>query len=208
MTLRKLLLGLLVAGLTLIATPRQASADWLFTPFIGGNFGGDADFGRFDDFEDEFERRVDFGGSLGWMGSGIVGFEVDFGWSPNYFENTVGPANFEFGDNYVATAMANVLVGIPVGGQTGGGIRPYASGGLGLIRTHLADDTASNDLTANNLGFDLGAGVHGFFSDNLGIRGDVRYLRSFEDDSTDGLMLQDFDFWRATIGLTIRFGAD
>ena len=67
----------------------------------------------FDDFDDEFERRVDFGASLGWMGAGIIGWEVDFGYSPNFFENTVGPADFEFGDSNVTTLMANVLFSAP-----------------------------------------------------------------------------------------------
>lgn len=211
MFVQKLLTGAVVAGLMLAASPTRASADWLLTPFIGANFGGNADFGDFDDFDDEFERRVDFGASLGWMGGGIVGFEVDFGWSPNFFADTLGPGDFEFGDNNVTTLMANLLVGIPVGGQTGPGIRPYASGGLGLIRTHVDGGGFFNDLDSNDLGLNVGAGVNGFFTDNIGIRGDVRYFRSLQDDEPDDLFdlaLSDFDFWRATVGLTFRFGGN
>jgi opacity protein-like surface antigen len=211
MSVRKLLLSLSLATLVISATPRAASADWLFTPFIGANFGGDANFGNFNDFEDEFERRVDFGASLGWMGNGIVGFEVDFGWAPNFFENTLGPGNFEFGDNNVTTLMGNVIVGAPIGGQSGPGIRPYGSAGLGLIRSHVSGDGFFNDLNANDFGFNVGAGVHGFFNDNVGIRGDLRYFRSLQDNEADDdldLALSNFDFWRATVGLTFRFGRD
>ena len=137
MSVKRLILSVMITGLVLVGVPSRASADWLFTPFIGANFGGSADFGDFDDFEDEAERRMDLGASLGWMGAGIVGFEVDFGWSPNFFENTVGPGDFDFGDSNLTTLMANVLVGAPVGGQTGPGVRPYASGGLGLIRAQI-----------------------------------------------------------------------
>ena len=209
MFVQKLLTSVAVAGLMLAATPTRATADWLFTPFVGANFGGNADFGEFDDFDDEFERRVDLGATIGWMGAGIVGFEVDFGWSPNFFENTLGPGDFEFGDNNVTTLMGNVLVGVPVGGQTGPGIRPYASGGLGLIRTHVDGGGFFDDLDSNDLGFNVGAGVHGFFNDNIGLRGDIRYFRSLQDDEPDDafdLALSDFDFWRATVGLTFRFG--
>jgi len=209
MFVQKLLTSVAVAGLMLAATPTRATADWLFTPFVGANFGGNADFGEFDDFDDELERRVDLGATIGWMGAGIVGFEVDFGWSPNFFENTLGPGDFEFGDNNVTTLMGNVLVGVPVGGQTGPGIRPYASGGLGLIRTHVDGGGFFNDLDSNDLGFNVGAGVHGFFTDNIGLRGDIRYFRSLQDDEPDDafdLALSDFDFWRATVGLTFRFG--
>jgi opacity protein-like surface antigen len=205
---KRFLLGALFVGF-ILGVPSRASADWFFTPFVGANFGGNASFGDFNDFEDEIERRVDFGASLGWMGNGIVGFEADFGWSPNFFENTVGPGNFEFGDNNVTTLMGNLIVGAPIGGQSGPGIRPYGVGGLGLIRSHIDGGDFFDDLSTNDLGFNLGFGVHGFFNDNFGIRGDVRYFRSLQDDEPDDefdLALSDFDFWRATVGLTFRFG--
>ena len=208
-TTKKLILSAAVAGIVLVGLPTRATADWLFTPFIGANFAGNASFGEFDDFEDEFERRVDFGASLGWMGAGIVGFEIDFGYSPNFFENTVGPGNFEFGDSNVTTLMGNVLVGVPVGGQTGMGIRPYGSGGVGLIRSHIAAGDFFDELNTNDFGFNVGGGVHGFLTDNIGIRGDLRYFRSLADDEPDDefdLAVSEFDFWRATVGLTFRLG--
>jgi len=208
MSVRKLLLSATFAGLVL-AAPTRASADWLLTPFLGANFGGDASFGDFDDFDDEAEKRLDLGASLAWMGAGIVGFEADFGWSPNFFENTIGPGNFEFGDSNVTTLMANVLVGAPFGGQRGPGIRPYGSGGVGLIRSRIDGGELFNDLSTNDFGINIGAGIHGFFNDNIGIRGDIRYFRSLTDNEPDDefdLALSDFDFWRATVGVTIRFG--
>jgi len=207
MSVRKAILGAVLTALVL-GTPARASADWLFTPFVGANFGGSADFGDLNDFDDEFERRVDLGVSLGWMGNGIIGAEVDFGWSPNFFEDTAGPGNFEFGDNNVTTLMANLLVGAPIGGERGPGIRPYGSGGIGLIRSRIDGGAFFNDLSTNDFGFNVGAGVHGFFNDNVGIRGDIRYFRSLADDEPDDdfdLALSDFDFWRATVGLTVRF---
>jgi opacity protein-like surface antigen len=210
MSVRKLLLGVTFTGL-LFVTPAPASADWLLTPFLGANFGGNANFGEFDDFDDEVERRIDFGATLGWMGKGIVGFEVDFGWSPNFFENTIGPGNFEFGDSNVTTLMGNVLIGAPIGGQTGPGIRPYGSAGVGLIRSRIDGGSFFDDLSTNDFGLNVGAGVHGFFNDNVGIRGDIRYFRSLTDNEPDDefdLALSDFDFWRATVGLTIRFGGN
>jgi len=209
MSVRKLILSAMFAGLAIAGTPTRASADWLFTPFIGANFGGNANFGAFDDFDDEVEKRVDFGASLGWMGHGIVGFEVDFGWSPNFFENTVGPGNFEFGDSNVTTLMGNVLIGAPIGGQSGPGIRPYGSAGVGLIRSHVNGGSFFDDLNTNDFGLNIGGGVQGFFNDNVGVRGDIRYFRSLQDKVADNefdLGLADFDFWRATVGLTFRFG--
>jgi len=209
MSVRKLFLSAVLGALVVGATPARASADWLFTPFVGGVFGGRANFGDFNNFDDEFERRVTFGGSLGWMGSGIIGAEVDFGYTPNFFENTSGSGDFDFGDSNVTTLMGNLILGAPIGGQTGPGIRPYASGGLGLIRTQVDGLDFFDSLDTNDLGFNVGAGIHGFFSDNIGIRGDVRYFRSLQDDEPDDefdLAVSEFSFWRATVGVTFRFG--
>jgi opacity protein-like surface antigen len=213
MCLRRIFMtGCLVFMMAAVA-PAKASADWLFTPFIGMNFGGSATFNdAFGDFEDEFEKRSTFGASLAWMSGGIGGFEIDFGYSPNFFESTEGDADFEYGDNNVTTIMANLVLGAPIGGQSGIGIRPYASGGIGLIRSHLSDaEDLFDDLTSNDLGINAGAGIAGFFSDKVGIRGDIRYFRSLKDDP-DGdddidldLALGSFKFWRGSVGITFRF---
>ena len=120
-----------------------------------------------------------------------------------------GDADFDFGDSNVTSIMGNVVVGVPIGGQTGGGIRPYASGGIGLLKTRVDGGDLFDDFNRNDLGINVGGGVQGYFTDTIGIRGDIRYFRSLEDDEADGefdLGLADFDFWRATVGVTFRFG--
>jgi hypothetical protein len=54
----------------------------------------------------------------------------------------------------------------------------------------------------------IGGGAHVFFTDNVGIRGDLRYFRGLQGGDDDGLDLdlEDFDFWRGTVGVTFRFG--
>jgi opacity protein-like surface antigen len=202
MQLRKLLV---ISALGLALVPGTASAqDWFFTPFIGANFGGNATFEDFDDVDDEVEKRVDFGATIGFNPS-VVGFEVDFGYSPNFFENTVGDADFEFGDSNVTTLMGNLLISAP----PGRGIRPFGSAGLGLIRSSVSGvGDFFEDVTRNDLGVNIGGGVNGQFTDNVGIRGDIRYFRSLKDDSNDDdfdLGLSDFDFWRGSVGVTFRW---
>jgi hypothetical protein len=202
MQFRKLFI---ISALSLTLIPATASAQsWFFSPFIGANFGGNASFGDFDDFDDEFERRVDFGATLGWNPS-VVGFEFDFGWSPNFFENTAGDVNFEFGDSNVTTLMGNLLVSAP----PGAGIRPYGSAGLGLIRSRITGaGDLFDELTANDFGINFGGGINGQFNENVGIRGDLRYFRSLEDNEPDDefdLALSNFDFWRGTVGVTFRW---
>ena len=209
MALRKFAITSVLALMVFVAAPAKASADWLFTPFFGMNWGGTAEFTDFaGDFEDEFEQKMNFGASLSWMGAGAFGFEVDFGYSPNFFQNTTGDDDFEFGDSNVTTLMANLKVGAPFGGQTGGGIRPYASGGLGLIKSRIDDPDDLFELNSTDWGFNVGGGVTGFFSDNFGLQGDVRYFRSLQDNEPDDefdLALGSFNFWRGTVGLVFRF---
>ena len=211
MSARKHVITALLGILSFITVPRAASADWLFTPFFGTAFSVGADFD--DTFEGalEFERRFTYGASLGYMGAGVIGFEFDFGYSPNFFETiTVDDGDFTFADDSnVTTLMANVVLGIPVGGTTGPGFRPYAVGGVGLLRTHVeGGGQFFEDLSSNDWGFNVGAGFHGFFTDNFGIRGDIRYFRAFtssdEEDDFD-FDISDFDFWRVTAGVTFRW---
>ena len=216
MSLRKLFMSGCLALMITAAAPAKASADWLFTPFVGLNWGSSVNFNdAIGDVEDAFEKRSTFGASLAWMGAGIAGFEIDFGYTPNFFQATEGDDDFEFGDSNLTTVMANVTLGAPIGGQSGIGIRPYASGGIGIIRANLGEFGDFFDVDAStDLGFNVGGGVTGFFTDNIGIRGDIRYFRSLvNDDDDDDVDLEDLDdfnlgslrFWRGSVGVTFRF---
>ena len=144
----------------LVHSPAAARADWLLTPGLGTTFGADTNG----------NEHFTYGASLGWMGAGIMGWEADFSYTPEFFEGSDG--DFEFtGDSNVVTAMANAIIGVPVGGQTGGGVRPYFAAGLGLLQREVSSDDAL--FTINNNEFDLGVG--------------------------------NFDFWKATAGVTFRW---
>ncbi len=206
--------GILRVGLVILflgSAARPASADWLLTPYLGIVFGGASNTFDIDELDDNFEQRFNFGGSLAWMGEGIVGFEVDYSLSPNFFQVKGPQDDIELLnlDSSVQSLMANLIIGIPVGGTSGPGIRPYAAGGLGLLRASLSDaEDLFDDLSTNELGFNVGGGIKGFFTDNVGIQADVRYFRAVnqDDGDSDGFVLEDFDFWRGTVGVTFRFG--
>jgi opacity protein-like surface antigen len=211
MSVRKMCVTAAICAVALAAAPRSASADWVVTPFIGWNFSGSADVqgNGGASFSNQFEKKLDYGVSLASMGAGAVGFEVDFGYSPNFFETGTATNNaFDFtNDSNVVTLTGNVIVGAPIGGH-GGSIRPYAVGGVGLIRSNVQDAAHVFDVSSkNDFGFDLGAGVMGFFSQNVGLRGDFRYFRSFQgsSDNATGLALSNFHFWRGSAGVTFKF---
>ena len=81
-------------------------------------------------------------------------------------------------DSNVSTFMANLMVAAPAGTR---GIRPYASGGIGIIRTKATSVGNFFDLDDNSFGVNVGGGIIGQFSDRVGLRGDVRYFRDLQD---------------------------
>jgi opacity protein-like surface antigen len=211
MLVRKLVVTAAMSAVALAAAPRTASADWTLTPFIGTNFGGSADVNNpaaGTSFNNSFEHKLDYGVSLAGMGAGIFGGEIDFGYSPNFFETGPGKNGIDLtNDSNVTTLTGNLIVGVPVGGH-GPSIRPYAVGGVGLIRTKVSDTAGFFDVASkNDFGFDVGAGVMGFFSQNVGLRGDFRYFRSFQgsSDNVTGLGLSNFHFWRGSLGVSFKF---
>jgi opacity protein-like surface antigen len=187
--------GVMALGLALSSSPAFAQAT--IAPFTGVTFGGDTS-----------DNRFVYGAVLGLGGN--VGFDIDFGYAPNFFGG-----DDEFGDLdgklNITTLMFNVRVG---GNPSRAGVAPFVSGGGGLMRgsitspSDLFDEVSRNDFALN-----VGGGVQGFFNDHVGLRGEVRYFRNLTDDSgDDGFLLdpRDFDlgnftYWRGTVGISFRF---
>lgn len=213
---------LLRTALTLLflgSLAAPARADWFLTPYLGTAFGGASNQFVLSDLDDEFEQRVNFGGSLSWRSKGIWGFEVDYNVAPNFFQFTGGTNNFDLFDfdSSVQTLMGNVVVAIPVGGSSGMGFQPYLTAGLGTIRTQLRSESdVFDDITSNDSGFNVGGGAHFFLGSHFGIRADVRYIRGFESiDDEDPIedspffdqriATEVFNYSRGTLGLTFRW---
>jgi len=187
----------IVAALVVMLMPATASADWLFTPSIGSGFGGSAS-GR---------EHMTWGASIGWMGEGAFGWEADFSYSPEFFEGDDDDLDL-FDNSNVSSFMANVIFGVPVGGTTGGGFRPYFTAGAGVLQQQVLDADALFEIDNSEFGVNLGAGAMGFMSDHVGFRGDIRYFRALGDPDEDNefdIDLADFDFWRASVGVTFRW---
>jgi len=189
------------AVIAMVGAPTLAHADGYVSPWVAANAGT-----RFGDFDN---GRAGFGVNAGGMGKGVIGGEIGFGFSPSFF----GTKN-DFGSNSVIDLMGNVIVGVPLGGTFGPSVRPFLTGGLGLIRTQIDGGTLTGTITnvssSNNMfGWNLGAGVMGFFNDHVGLRGDIKYLRGFED-MRSGVTIIDanapgqFHFWRAGVGVVFR----
>jgi len=194
--------SLLNAGLLFVAAP--ADADGFIVPSVGVNFGGDSGATLIDATQNSTQNssRVSYGVAAGMMTNGIFGFEEDFAWAPNFFGDGGG-----INETRVMTLMTNVLIGIPVGGQQGPGIRPYAAAGLGLIHRRVDSSVSLTDFSANDFGYDLGAGVMGYFANHVGMRAGVQYFRNFEHTGSNviGLDAGQFNFFRGSVGVLFRF---
>ena len=162
MSVRKTIMAAAMVFIIAGAVPAKASADWLFTPFVGFNFNGSANTTETGQtFNDEFKRKADFGASLAWMGAGIFGVEFDFGYSPNFFKETTGDVNLGFSDSNVTTFMGNIVVGAPIGGTSGMGSRLQAPGPGAQSPTRLPSPRRSPASRAAGRGAAGGARARG-----------------------------------------------
>lgn len=187
---------ILLAVLSTLAFPRSAAADILLTPFAGVSF------------LDEGGNKLSYG--VGLALGGLIGIEGEIARTKLGDVELLGDV-VDLGAN-VTTGMVNMVVRFPAGP-----IQPYGTAGVGLIR-------ASGDVevpffgsvfsvSGRTMGLNYGGGVYLFPSPNIGIRGDVRYFRTVGDldlEDVDDILgfdlpVPDFDFWRVTGGVTIRF---
>jgi hypothetical protein len=198
--LRKLLI---VAGAIVVMLPVPARADWLFTPSLGRTFGADT----------HGKGHTIFGGAAGWIDYDGFGWEADVSFAPDFFEGDHDDFMFT-GDSEVATLMFNGVIGDLSAVRQATGLRPYLTGGIGMIRVHVITESAAArfDSKVTEFAYNIGGGVVAFLGEHVGLRADLRYLRSFEDDppswtigeGTFDIAPGKFDFFRGTIGLTLR----
>jgi outer membrane protein with beta-barrel domain len=193
--------AVLVAILCARAVP--AHADYLFTPFIGGAFAGSTVF-HTEQPSGSMESsgtHLIFGGSAGWLSSGILGVEGDFAYSPRFFERD----GLIVLASTVATVSGSVIVATPLR-VTGYSLRPYLIGGLGLIHTGITYTAILDPVDDNSLGMNLGAGAIGLLSPRTGLRFELRHFRTFSRDviETTGEHNARLSFWRVTFGVVIK----
>jgi opacity protein-like surface antigen len=184
------------AAVAVLGVPAPARADGFVSPWAAVQFGGKITnaTGNIDN------GRAAVGVTAGGMGAGIIGGEVDFGYSPSFF----GTQN-DFGHNTVIDLMGNIIVGVPVGGTHGAGVRPFVTGGVGLLRTQIDGGSLFRvSSSKNQFGWNIGGGVMGYFTDHVGLRGEIKYLRVFSGDVVNGLDLGTLNFTRLSIGLVLR----
>jgi hypothetical protein len=193
-----------LAALTcvLASVAADASADFLLTPFLGSAFGGSQNVATFDGAQDS---KLAVGASAAWLSRGIVGLEGDVGYSPRFFEGNHA-RGLASPHSRIVTMTGNVLLTLPVS-VTRESLRPYVAAGLGLINATTKDKIALVPVNRHLVAMDIGGGAIGFLDPNVGVRFDLRRFSSLAsgDSLGPGIGGNRFSFWRATVGVTIRY---
>jgi opacity protein-like surface antigen len=189
---------------SLLAVPSTARAEIFIVPFAGLKFGGSTSIV---DLElAAGKRKLVLGAAAMQIDAGLIGYEVSFANVSGYFSNDdVAPENplMKTG-SYVSDLTGAVVLSAPPG-MTGGGLRPYALVGGGLIHAEAEDVLEIFQVRRTVAALTFGGGASGLITNNVGVRFDVRYLRSLSrDDPSIGDVGNRINYWRFTIGLLLR----
>ena len=173
----------LVACAAVLLTPARAGAEWHFTPMGGYTMFGNTSF--VDPEQGTGKRHLHAGGSVAWLSRGIFGLEALGIWTPEFFEgkqSLLGSID-AIDSSRTVSLMGNVVLTLPQR-WTEYGLRPFVSGGWGLLHSSTRSARSAGGALApgdvftfdvNLSGFNVGGGAIGFISPRTGVRFDVRY---------------------------------
>jgi opacity protein-like surface antigen len=181
----------LLASSLLALTAASARADSFFSPFVGYNFGGDST--NCPSLTDCQDKRMNWGASIGST-NGVYGLEEDISYTRDFFGKTAGA------NNSLLTLMSNLMLVVPAGP-----VQVYGLVGLGLVRPHMTFDSGALTLSKNAIGYDIGGGLNIFFTHGVGVRGDVRHIKTLQNFTLGVFNSDQINFWRGSAGLTFRF---
>lgn len=178
---------------------RAQAAEWEFTGMAGVTFLGNTTLIDLDNAAPNL--HVNLGGAATFLTNGIIGAEGLTMWTPHFLKNG-GSQLVDSGRT--EAVMGNLVVTAPRR-FTEYTLRPFVSGGLGLLRLGLSDQTPLLSYHANLTGLDIGGGAVGFLSTKIGVRFDVRYFRTLNrTDSTLAFGGTHLRYMTATVGIVYR----
>ncbi len=179
--------------------PLPAAADFFLTPFAAIKFAGDARIVDLD--HGASNSKFALGVMTGVLGDGMFGAEADVTYVPRFFDRSSGSL---VASSQVFTAMGNLIVAAPRA-LTGYSLRPFISGGAGLMHISIDDVLGILPVESNLFGINVGGGAVGPLNNMFDIRFDVRYFKSITTEDVERVTLgSSLSYWRAAIGLTIR----
>ena len=178
----------IVLSAALLLPPSTASAEWFVFPFVAVNTSGETT-----------KDSAAFGVSGGWIGRWI-GFEAEAATSPSFFDPD---------DGFRETHKLTTYGGSALFGPVLGSFRPYAAVGGSLLRSEIEEVGGLAAVNDERGALHVGGGAMWNVARYLGVRADVRYLRSFDDEEPEGNVFEErfakLAYWRIGGGLTVRW---
>jgi hypothetical protein len=187
----------------LLALPRAADAqDLLLMPYLGFTFASGSSL--FADLEGgSGETASLIGGSVALLGGGILGLEGDIAYVPGFFER--GEREIVVPGSYITSLTGTVMLTLPLS-VTRESLRPYVVAGGGALRAAARDITSVFPIRSTMPALTFGGGAIGFLSNTVGVRFDLRYLRSLgEGDDMIAGEGPRVHLWRGSVSLVLRY---
>jgi hypothetical protein len=184
--------------LCILACPRGAAAEWHLTPTVGLTFASNTSLPDPDHGTEKVHPQ--FGAAVSFLGGGVLGVEGVFVFTPGFFKGD----DILIESSRSIVLMGNVLVTAPRR-WTEYNLRPFVSGGVGLLQASYQDRFEGLPVSTRMSGFNIGGGAIGFFSPHTGVRFDLRYYGNL---SRQGVALTSekvhLRYMTASVGLVVR----
>jgi hypothetical protein len=197
--------GALIAGI-----PDTAAADWHLTPFLGLTFQGQTTL--LDSESAAGKAHWHFGGAVTVVGNGVLGAEGLIVYTPGFFQQDNPPAIGGVPAPDVVASRSLAIMGNAVlttpRKWNEYGLRPFLSGGIGLLRASAKDSFDLLPVKANLLGYNIGGGAVGLFTERTGLRFDLRYfsnLKPTDSDESIAIGRVQLRYWTASAGVVFRY---
>ena len=189
----------------LLALARPASADWQVAPFFGWSFASNTTIVDAENATTNTHRA--FGVAVSYVTRGPLGIEGYAAYIPGFFNDPKlhGPQNVVDASRVYAV-MGNIVLTSPSRWNEYG-LRPFISGGLGLLRAEKTDVVDALPVHKTLLGINIGGGAVGFITDKTGLRFDLRFVRNLHDrEDFNGVIggRVHLRYWMASVGLVLR----
>src|SRR6266496_4133002 len=166
--------ALAIGCFALAAFAQPASAEWHFTPMVGLTFHPETNTIVL--AAEPIKTHKDVGGSVALLGKGIFGVEGVGVFTPSFTNSQLDPL---FESSRTVALMGNAVLTTPRR-WTEYSLRPFLSGGFGLMRLSLVSTLNVLPVRSNRPGFDIGGGAVGFLSKHTGLRFDLRYYSTLK----------------------------
>jgi hypothetical protein len=200
---------LALIGVLVGSVPGTAHADWLLAPFLGLTFKGDTTLIDHEQAADKTHWNV--GASIALVGAGPLGVEGLVVYTPGFFQQDNPPIVDglpppDIVDSRALALMGNVVFTTPRNWSEYG-LRPFVSGGIGLLYASATDALDLSPVKAKLLGYNVGGGAVGFLTERTGLRFDLRYFSNLKptDDTEIAIGRVRLHYWTGSVGVVFRY---